>query len=159
MSSATQEMPVTQCYEINEDELTELSDGVNPDLWGRFIPMHLNCGKCDFTKPDYTFGRAKVCDFSYGHLPDAGHMSGKHCTVKIERDSFGRATVTVHDSSSNGTFVNQQRMTKGTRTSLQHGDVVSFIVPYDAQNEECEKCNPTVLSATSSIIRNLLLSF
>jgi hypothetical protein len=72
------------------------------------------------------------------------NVSGMHCTIsrrvcdadgKVqplnhEFSPGDRVMICIKDSSSNGTFVNQQKLQRnGVEVELQHGDIVSLVGP------------------------------
>lgn len=86
----------------------------------------------------YTLGRSESCTI---YLPDKRYtdhianldanlifsisLSGTHC--KITKQNGGKAI--LEDLSTNGTFVNDQRVGKGMQTELKNGDVIHLLHP------------------------------
>ncbi|CAM6008942.1 unnamed protein product [Sphagnum balticum] len=77
------------------------------------------------------------------------NVSGMHCTIsrrvcdadgKVqplnhEFSPGDRVMICIKDSSSNGTFVNQQKLQRnGVEVELQHGDIVSLVGPPEHEN-------------------------
>lgn len=54
-------------------------------------------------------------------------VSGLHCTIVCKKN--GSPEVEVVDCSSNGTFVNNKRLTKGQRQGVIDGDIISLMKP------------------------------
>ena len=73
----------------------------------------------------FRFGRHPECEQSF---PKDFRISGVHATLAVGAAPSG-AVVEITDSSSNGTFVNGARLTKGARHALASGDELYLVIP------------------------------
>ncbi|KAG2326270.1 hypothetical protein Bca52824_008998 [Brassica carinata] len=78
------------------------------------------------------------CDeHCFGRLPSHGiyqvesnAISGNHCKLHRKVVTCGDASVFLEDTSTNGTFLNWERVKKkGPELRVQHGDIISFAAP------------------------------
>lgn len=69
-------------------------------------------------------GRAK--DLPLGYRVDCTRLSGVHCDVKVAPSTH---EVTFTDRSTNGTWLNGERMKKGVPVVLKKGDTISLLNP------------------------------
>ncbi|KAF3582774.1 hypothetical protein DY000_02028780 [Brassica cretica] len=75
----------------------------------------------------------------FGRLPshasyqvESNAISGNHCKIHRKVVSGGDASVFLEDTSTNGTFLNWERVKKkGPEVRVQHGDIISFAAPPD----------------------------
>nr|VDC69805.1 unnamed protein product [Brassica rapa] len=75
----------------------------------------------------------------FGRLPshasyqvESNAISGNHCKIHRKMVSGGDASVFLEDTSTNGTFLNWERVKKkGPEVRVQHGDIISFATPPD----------------------------
>ncbi|KAJ0258613.1 SMAD/FHA domain-containing protein [Hirschfeldia incana] len=73
----------------------------------------------------------------FGRLPSHGSyqvesnaVSGNHCKIHRKVVTGGDASVFLEDTSTNGTFLNWERVKKnGPEVRVQHGDIISFAAP------------------------------
>ena len=99
---------------------------MDASAWGRL--QRIDAGAdIALTEPVTVVGRNRP-----GQGIAASSISSAHCT--ITRKLVGlEAVVTVRDTSTNGTFVNGERVEKGTEVVLQPFDDVSLLEPSQAQ--------------------------
>ena len=100
--------------------------------YGVLVPMNpaLNLGNIELVNSQYTFGRSSTCDRSF---PKNKEISGTHCMLFVENNSAGEVgRVMVRDESSNGTFINGERVGKGQVAELKHGCELSLGVKSSA---------------------------
>eukprot|EP00929_Paragymnodinium_shiwhaense_P108409 TRINITY_DN74730_c0_g1_i1.p1 TRINITY_DN74730_c0_g1~~TRINITY_DN74730_c0_g1_i1.p1 ORF type:complete len:681 (+),score=147.55 TRINITY_DN74730_c0_g1_i1:147-2189(+) len=57
------------------------------------------------------------------------HVSKAHLSLLLEQQPNGSCMLILQDSSSNGTWVNGQRLSRGQALQLQPGDKISFLQP------------------------------
>lgn len=75
----------------------------------------------------------------FGRLPshasyqvESNAVSGNHCKIHRKVVTGGDASVFLEDTSTNGTFLNWERVKKkGPEVRVQHGDIISFAAPPD----------------------------
>ncbi|RID61352.1 hypothetical protein BRARA_E00508 [Brassica rapa] len=75
----------------------------------------------------------------FGRLPshasyqvESNAISGNHCKIHRKIVTGGDASVFLEDTSTNGTFLNWERVKKkGPEVRVQHGDIISFATPPD----------------------------
>lgn len=80
-------------------------------------------------------GRSRSSTHHISHM----HISGKQATIQLRKVDFHtkRFSVTIVDSSSNGTWVDGERLTRNEPFSLEGGNVITFLVPnIDRRDEE-----------------------
>ncbi|KAF8052006.1 hypothetical protein N665_1631s0005 [Sinapis alba] len=73
----------------------------------------------------------------FGRLPshasyqiESNAISGNHCKIHRKQVIGGDASVFLEDTSTNGTFLNWERVKKkGPEVRVQHGDIISFAAP------------------------------
>ncbi|CAH8320025.1 unnamed protein product [Eruca vesicaria subsp. sativa] len=79
-----------------------------------------------------------TCDeHCFGRLPshasyqiESNAISGNHCKIHRKQVTGGDVSVFLEDTSTNGTFLNWERVKKkGPEVRVQHGDIISFAAP------------------------------
>ena len=90
--------------------------------------IHANCWQLSYQKdPNLTIdisnsimiGRDEEPLMSYGHT--STFISREHATLSVQGDALY-----VLDASTNGTYINGERLRKLVQTPVQHGDVITF---------------------------------
>eukprot|EP01103_Thecamoeba_quadrilineata_P014380 TRINITY_DN4277_c0_g1_i2.p1 TRINITY_DN4277_c0_g1~~TRINITY_DN4277_c0_g1_i2.p1 ORF type:complete len:663 (-),score=150.87 TRINITY_DN4277_c0_g1_i2:3-1934(-) len=112
--------------------LLQMTSPTSP--WGVLMTLNPNRNHVDLLKDSYTLGRHSTCDVVF---EDQTYISGLHC--RILKDQQG---IFLTDESSNGTYVNGERLEKGVPFKLSHRDEVSLALPssLSAQtNTVCKK--------------------
>ena len=106
-----------------------------PEPWGWFVPMYDKFHNVDFTKDSCVFGKGRP-DFKPDYLfseKDDIHrkifntISRIH--FKIERKG---EDVYLIDCSSFGTFINNEKVGKGNKRPLVHGDIIGVLQNLDS---------------------------
>ncbi|EMD33821.1 hypothetical protein CERSUDRAFT_117894 [Gelatoporia subvermispora B] len=123
---------VSQNTQTTEPASQSLSQDIdpeeNPDLWGYLAPRTLVVPRLDFYrhKNTYSIGRSNLrCDCVL-----AGQkISQQHCTIHWEHFENGSSLVTLKDTSTNGTFVDERRLRTGYTEVLRDGQEVAFGSP------------------------------
>ncbi|EMD33747.1 hypothetical protein CERSUDRAFT_125997 [Gelatoporia subvermispora B] len=124
--------PSTQLEETQATQSTQdasQSSQPNPlidaHLWGYLIPCNPSVHRIDFikTRPQYTIGRNP--DHSDCRLMGM-KISNTHCRISWDGKEDRIAAITVHDLSSNGTFVNGIKIGKGRHALLHDGNEIAF---------------------------------
>lgn len=89
-------------------------------VWGKLISLNPNHPHVDISG-DTVIGRNSDCTISF---PQDQHISGKHCRIHKED-----GVIFVEDFSSNGTFINGQKVGKGQKNTIRDGDELTLSVP------------------------------
>ncbi|KAI0646003.1 kinase-like domain-containing protein [Trametes meyenii] len=100
---------------------------INPTLWGSLIPCSPAVSRIDFDKSQkrYRIGRCpdeKKTDI----ILDGIKISWQHCTIEWDGDEGPHSAVKVMDLSSNGTFINGEKIGKGQSRLLREGNEIAF---------------------------------
>lgn len=124
----TQEV-VDEAYEEEENE--EIIKA--PDVWGRLLPLAPGFAACDLAKDEYTFGRGEECDHVFVQTngkvnPQFSTFSKVHFILYLERDKANqhKYTAFVQDKSSNGTFINGEKIGKNNTQVLNNNDEIAL---------------------------------
>ncbi|XP_069612195.1 E3 ubiquitin-protein ligase CHFR [Ranitomeya imitator] len=72
-------------------------------------------------KKEWTIGRKKGCDLSF---PGNKLVSGEHCKITVDEVS---GVVSLEDTSTNGTVINQQKVVKKQSYTLNNGDIIYVV--------------------------------
>lgn len=72
-------------------------------------------------KKEWTIGRKKGCDLSF---PGNKLVSGEHCKIIVDEKS---GLVSLEDTSTNGTVINQQKVVKKQTYPLKNGDIIYVV--------------------------------
>ncbi|KAI0646002.1 Pkinase-domain-containing protein [Trametes meyenii] len=121
MAEATQEQ--TQATQ----EASQNEPIMDAHLWGFLIPCSANLRRIDFqkVKPKYQIGRNAEQLRNDIVLPGM-KISNFHCIIEWDGDESPRAAVKVTDLSSNGTFINGEKIGKGHFKVLRDGNEIAF---------------------------------
>lgn len=108
-----------------EDEASEASQA-----WGRLFPLAESFNSLDLTKEEYSFGRGESCDVPFSNNGSKKHQcfqaySKVHFKIKREITTTG-IHVFLEDMSSNGTFVNGEKVGKGCKQVISNNDEISL---------------------------------
>ncbi|KDQ55702.1 hypothetical protein JAAARDRAFT_37119 [Jaapia argillacea MUCL 33604] len=110
--------------------------GTTPDshLWGYLQPCSPNIRRVDLWKiqPTYRVGRSVGSDVIFPGLK----VSNNHCTIHWDGKETKNSVVTVHDHSSNGTFISGNRIGKGQAALLRDGNELAFGTPQPQLNHD-----------------------
>ncbi|EIW63647.1 Pkinase-domain-containing protein [Trametes versicolor FP-101664 SS1] len=100
---------------------------VDVHLWGFLIPCSSNLRRIDFQKikPKYMIGRNAEQTKNDIILPGM-KISNFHCAIEWDGDETIRSAVKVTDLSSNGTFINGDKIGKGHFKILRDGNEIAF---------------------------------
>eukprot|EP00051_Salpingoeca_urceolata_P006284 m.83313 g.83313 ORF g.83313 m.83313 type:complete len:484 (+) comp14762_c0_seq2:55-1506(+) len=126
-SPGTQDV-ATQQMTFHQDSESESSDEETGGAWGKLFPENASFDTLTLSEPSYTFGRHATCDFTF----EDPVISNRHCTIAREKplgcsqEDDSDLAVFLTDTSSNGTYVNNERVGKGNRIALKHGNIVSL---------------------------------
>lgn len=100
----------------------------NPNVWGRLYATKEKFPSLDLCDNEYTIGRAEECNITITYLEVKEDVllaiSKRHCKII-------KATPEVYleDYSSNGTYVNSEKIGKGRRRILKNNDQISLVLP------------------------------
>lgn len=84
----------------------------------------------ELVNSEVSFGRGTMCDHSF---PKNKEVSSRHCVLFVEPDSQGSVgRVLVRDLSTNGTYVNGEKIGKDQVAELRHGAELSLGVKSSA---------------------------
>ena len=73
--------------------------------WGMLVPSDENLSHVSLEEKEFTLGRSNRCSFRIAHA----HISGLHFKITLQ-EVKNLTIVSIVDLSSNGTFVNQVRV-------------------------------------------------
>ncbi|XP_074641732.1 serine/threonine-protein kinase Chk2-like isoform X2 [Tubulanus polymorphus] len=128
-SSSTMELPT---QEIGDGEfLSEEEDEETPsNVWGRLFPIGESFTAMDLIKEEYTFGRAETCDYVFNSPLMKKHKcfqaySKVHFIIRRVHSSTG-THVFLEDKSSNGAFVNGEKVGKDAKQVLNNNDEIGL---------------------------------
>ncbi|KAL8594487.1 hypothetical protein ACOMHN_024932 [Nucella lapillus] len=97
--------------------------------WGRLFPLGESFWALDLVKEEYMFGRGEKCDVSFSSTGASTQCfqaySKVHFTLSREWTSAG-VFIFLEDKSSNGTFVNGEKVGKGNRQVLSNSDEIAL---------------------------------
>ncbi|KAL9690232.1 hypothetical protein QQ045_010629 [Rhodiola kirilowii] len=134
----------------------------NPDVWGVLTAINNNACKrrqginVFFTAAEHCIGRL-VPDKRF--QIEAASVSANHCKIyrkgcadnDVQDQSKPYVPVFIKDTSTNGTYLNREKLTKkGPEAELHHGDIVSFVGPPHHDNSYAFVYREVLLSASSS---------
>lgn len=119
--SSVDTVPVQELQSIPEDE-----EEVQPQVWGRVIPLMQGFSVLNCTENQYSFGRDKRCDYSFSNSilkksPYFNTYSKKH--FRIFRDEN---LVYLEDLSGNGTWVDDEKLGNGKQSLLSNNSVIAL---------------------------------
>jgi E3 ubiquitin-protein ligase CHFR len=97
--------------------------------WGKLTSInHLKMDNAALTEDSYTIGRNTSCKIC---IPDK-RLSGQHCMVTKKPDD----TVVIEDCSTNGTWLNEDKIGKGVSKELKNGDTIYLLHSSKVKQEE-----------------------
>uniref|UniRef100_A0A672QUS2 Serine/threonine-protein kinase Chk2-like n=1 Tax=Sinocyclocheilus grahami TaxID=75366 RepID=A0A672QUS2_SINGR len=119
--SSVDTVPVQELQSIPEDE-----EEVQPQVWGRVIPLVHGLSVLNCTENQYIFGRDRACDYTFNNtiVRQSTHFrtySKKH--FKIFRDEN---LVYVEDLSGNGTWVDDEKIGDVKQRLLSNNSVIAL---------------------------------
>ena len=107
-------------------------------IWGRLLCTGANekepYRRIELTTAEFAIGRISTCNEVY----EDRQISSTHCKITLRRpaeaandddDDDTVAEVWLHDASSNGTFLNSQKLGKGNTMRMKQNDEIGFIKP------------------------------
>ncbi|KAF9478621.1 Pkinase-domain-containing protein [Pholiota conissans] len=121
----SQESELTQTQSTQQASQQPPDPSVDHHLWGYLQPCSSTLTRIDFWRihPRYTIGRNT--ETNQVVLPGA-KVSGSHCVISWDGNEYDKASVLVQDLSSNGTFLNGDKIGKGKTRILYDGTEIAF---------------------------------
>ncbi|XP_065920782.1 serine/threonine-protein kinase Chk2-like [Dysidea avara] len=112
-------------YDSDEEESTA-------EMWGRCFPIGKGFTAQELVKDEYTFGRDSSCDHSFNvsakksvHFAAISKVHFRIFRVK-EKSNTSKYNVFLEDKSSNGTFVNGEKVGRGKKRVLNNNDEIAL---------------------------------
>eukprot|EP00043_Microstomoeca_roanoka_P021312 m.255095 g.255095 ORF g.255095 m.255095 type:complete len:489 (-) comp19073_c1_seq1:167-1633(-) len=100
------------------------------EVWGRLFSERPEYPSVELIEDTYKFGRHESCQIIFADKC----ISNIHCTIIRENPqeaqsqyADGEMLAFLIDQSANGTFVNNERLGKGRKVALAHGDKISLL--------------------------------
>ncbi|KAJ3802182.1 CAMK/RAD53 protein kinase [Lentinula aff. detonsa] len=119
--SETQEVKQTQ----PNMQAQQYGREINENVWGTFYPLVKAIKQVDLLKAQLTYRVGR--HLTYNHVVFPGFkISNKHAEITWDGRESKDSIITLKDTSSNGTFVNGQRLGKGVSRILIDGAEVAF---------------------------------
>ncbi|XP_071789769.1 serine/threonine-protein kinase Chk2-like [Asterias amurensis] len=112
----------------------------NPEIvWGRLLPVGKTFVAVDLketkeqSKDEYIFGRDSLCDVTYTtqqmcNNPCYQAISKRHFRIYKEKKN-NSVFVFIEDFSSNGTFLNGEKIGKGNKSVMKNNDEIALSMP------------------------------
>ncbi|KAK2162873.1 hypothetical protein LSH36_90g05044 [Paralvinella palmiformis] len=112
------------------DDLAFDAEEVNEQSWGKLFPVGACFKSVDLIKDEYSFGRGEVCDYQF----DMPEMKNSPCFLAYSKVHFKiikeNTSTGVHifliDVSSNGTFINGEKVGKNCKQVLNNNDEIAL---------------------------------
>ncbi|KAI9067527.1 Pkinase-domain-containing protein [Trametes sanguinea] len=117
----------TQQQTQSTQEASQHEPIVDSHLWGYLHPCSASLRRIDFllTKQKYQIGRNSQEGKNDVILPGM-KISNFHCIIEWDGDIGPNSAVTVTDLSSNGTYINSEKIGKGHHKVLRDGNEIAF---------------------------------
>ncbi|KAK7088732.1 serine/threonine-protein kinase Chk2-like [Littorina saxatilis] len=112
------------CYFSEEDDHSQTEQP-----WGRFFPLGDSFVGLDLVKDEYTFGRGENCDVAFNNTGKRNQCFQAYSKVHfklVRKDTSTGTHVFLEDKSSNGTFVNGEKVGKGNSQVLNNNDEIGL---------------------------------
>ncbi|KAF9353943.1 hypothetical protein BGX26_008302 [Mortierella sp. AD094] len=121
------------------DETNDLSDDQDAPLEDtpitpvQLISLHSSTSDIALKERKTTIGRDKrKC--SEGAVLDAGTISGVHCIISSRSMTEAGASIWIRDVSSNGVWVNKEKIPKDEPVKITNGDTITFYMGTSKKN-------------------------
>lgn len=117
--------------DLLDGELSEEGESSQESLsWGRLFPLGESFVALDLTKDEYTFGRGENCDVPFDNNGAKKHQCFQAYSkvhFKIIRQTTTTGThAFLEDLSSNGTFINGEKVGKGCKQVINNNDEIAL---------------------------------
>ncbi|KAK7677517.1 hypothetical protein QCA50_019523 [Cerrena zonata] len=130
IDEAVDDFQATQIDQATQPLSQDGSPATPPDreLWGFLIPCNQTMARIDFFRkaPLVRLGRNGSKDVGNHVVLPGLKISNKHCEIKWDGNDSRKAIITVADYSSNGTFINGEKLGKGRHGVLKEGAEIAF---------------------------------
>ncbi|KAJ3433338.1 serine/threonine-protein kinase fhke-related [Anaeramoeba flamelloides] len=116
---------------------SDSEDERDEDIYGKLVSSMEGIDSITLKKSEtLTIGRHPSCSF----VLSKNTISGKHCTIEridLEQDSstYESYKIIIKDFSTNGTYVNNQRIGKNNQSELFHSDRITLSAPKGTVNQ------------------------
>lgn len=116
---------------VDDDEI----DGEMESLesWGRLFPLGKGLDGIDLVKEEYSFGRGDDCDYCFERNggrdnPHFRTFSNTHFIIyrEIDKNNSDKYVVFLKDKSTNGTFINGEKIGKNKTQVLNNDDEIGL---------------------------------
>ncbi|KAH9838995.1 Pkinase-domain-containing protein [Rhodofomes roseus] len=128
-TDAVEETQSTQQATQETQLMSQIDGSVDEHLWGMLIPCNANLHRIDFQKVKRVYSVGRNDDSSRGGndiVFPGMKISNYHCRIEWDGQKGPKSAVKVTDLSSNGTFINQQKIGKNMTRLLYDGNELSF---------------------------------
>ncbi|TFY55453.1 hypothetical protein EVJ58_g8242 [Rhodofomes roseus] len=128
-TDAVEETQSTQQATQETQLMSQIDGSVDEHLWGMLIPCNANLHRIDFQKVKRIYSVGRNDDSSRGGndiVFPGMKISNYHCRIEWDGQKGPKSAVKVTDLSSNGTFINQQKIGKNMTRLLYDGNELSF---------------------------------
>lgn len=107
-------------------ENTEILDEtplIEESYWAILINQFAETRNIKLEKDPFTIGRGSANDF----MINDKRLSNQHCRIEKSNNTEDANQAILYDLSSNGTFVNDQKIGKNQSTFIKHGDRIVLL--------------------------------
>ncbi|XP_005112692.1 serine/threonine-protein kinase Chk2 [Aplysia californica] len=123
-------MDALPTQDIVDGEFNSEEDEPSQDAWGRLFPLGSSFVAMDLVNDTYSFGRGETCDVPFSSQAAKNHQcfqaySKVHFKLVRKNTSTGEH-VFLEDTSSNGTFINGEKVGKGKKQVLNNNDEIAL---------------------------------
>ncbi|KAM5536730.1 hypothetical protein V8D89_009657 [Ganoderma adspersum] len=117
----------TQQQTQSTQQASQVDYADNTHLWGYLIPCSANLRRIDFQKikPSYSIGRNREGTKNDIIFPGM-KISNFHCVIEWDKIETPSSAIKVTDLSSNGTFINGEKIGKHKVKILRDGNEIAF---------------------------------
>ncbi|XP_059173468.1 serine/threonine-protein kinase Chk2-like [Physella acuta] len=123
-------MATMATQDIVDGEYSEEEPSQQTNAWGRLLPLGTSFIAMDLVADCYTFGRGEECDVPFSTHAAKTHQcfqaySKVHFKLYKQQSNSGTHIV-LEDTSSNGTFINGDKVGKGKKQVLNNNDEIAL---------------------------------
>ncbi|KAL8577458.1 hypothetical protein ACOMHN_021910 [Nucella lapillus] len=111
------------------DGLFDSEEEEASEPWGRLFPLGNSFTSLDLVKEEYSFGRGENCDTAFSNTGKNNQCFQAYSKVHfklIRKTTSTGVHIFLEDTSSNGTFVNGEKVGKGNRQVLSNNDEIGL---------------------------------
>jgi serine/threonine-protein kinase Chk2 len=128
MCVTTPTIDISDYTQAPEHEETEGNE--DDEVWGRLFPLGSDWSGIDLIDDDYTFGRSDDCDYCFEEKGCRSNshfrtFSNVHFKIYKQKDN-SNYIIFLQDKSTNGTFINGEKVGKNNSVVLNHDDEISL---------------------------------